>query len=339
MKKQNNHDHFSKSNNINSSGYITLIKPNQSRTKKPSQTETSLGWFLFIFVRLLNLLPMYKTLLTFTLLFVSTFTQFAQEKIKGNKNVTIIETEVESFNKIVISEDFKINLKKGDYESVEIETDENLHDVIKINVVDSVLSLKKTKRIISSKKMNITVRYTNALKHLVLEDDAEVYSANTIENFNFNLKINDNAKAFLNLKTYSFKLVNNNDSKLKLSSKSKLNIESTLVDLELNEGSKTEALVTCDTLKIDMYQRASAKIEGDVKQINANTINSTDFTGKNLLVNNCNVITEDSSDFEIQVIDSITIESSGSSEIYLYGNPQITIKKFSDSVKLHKKEL
>ena len=282
---------------------------------------------------------MTKYLLSVVLITLFTANIIAQEKIKGNKNVTIIQTEVNSFNKIIVGEKFTINFKKDTGASVEIETDENLHDIIKFSVTDSVLKFKTTNRITYSKKMNILVRYTDVLKEIELKDDAELNSVNTIDNIGIVLKINDDAKANLNIKNYSFKLINNNNSKLKLSSKSRLNIESKLVDLELNENSKTEALITCDTLKLNMYQRANAKIEGDVLYMKANTINSTKLTGKNLTIMNCEVITEDSSDFEIQVSDNLILESSGTSQMYIYGDPKITINKFSESAKLHKKEL
>ena len=282
---------------------------------------------------------MIRNLLSIVLITLFTTSTIAQDKIKGNKNVTTIETEVNSFNKIVVGEKFTINFMKDDAASVEIKTDENLHDIIRFAVTDSVLKFKTTKRISSSKEMEITVRYTDVLKIIELKDNAELNSVNTVDNIGIILKINDNAKANLNLKNYSFKLVNNNDSKLKLSSKSRLNIESKLVDLELNENSKTEALITCDSLYVNMYQRANAKIEGDVNYMKANTINSTNLTGKNLAVLNCEVITEDSSDFEIQVTDNLILESSGTSELFIYGDPKITINKFTESAKLHKKEL
>ncbi len=282
---------------------------------------------------------MTKNLLSIALITLFATSTIAQDKIKGNKTVTTIETEVNSFNKIIIGEKFTINFKKDDQASVEIETDENLHDVIEFSVIDSVLVFKTNKRITSSKKMEILVRYTDALKTIVLNDNAELNSVNTVDNIGIVLKINDDARANLNLKNYSFKLINNNDSKLKLSSKSRLNIDSKLVDLELNESSNTEALITCDSLQVNMYQRADAKIEGDVTYMKANTINSTNFIGKNLSVMECEVITEDSSDFEIQVADDFTIEASGTSEVSIYGNPKIKLNKFSDSAKLYKKEL
>ena len=184
--------------------------------------------------------------------------------------------------------------------------------------------------------MNITIRYNEALHKIHLKENSELNAVNTIDNEEIYLKIDDNANANINVNNQSFNLINNNSSSL--GSKSRLNIDSRIVNLELNESSKTEALISCDTLNVDMYQRADAQIEGDLKFIKANTINSTNFVGKNLTANSCEIISEDSSDFSIEVLEDITIESSGSSEVYLYGNPEITIRKFSDSSKLHKKE-
>ncbi len=278
-------------------------------------------------------------LLSILLLTLFTSITFAQSKIKGNKNVIIIQTELNSFNKLVLGEKLKVSIIKDDVASIEIKTDENLHDVIRFNVSDSILRLKTTKRITSKKALDITVRYTETMHEIELNDDAELNSINSIDNDNFVLKLNDDAKANLNVRSDSFKLINNNTSTLKLNARSRFNIESKLVVLELNESSSTEALITCDSLKLDMYQRAFAKIEGDVKLLKANTINSSNFVGKNLAVNNCEIIAEDSSDFAIQVLDEIIIESSGSSEVSIYSDPRITVNRFSDTAKLYKKEL
>ena len=264
---------------------------------------------------------------------------YSQNKIKGNRTVTVIETEVNSFNKLIVGEKFKISILKDDIASVEIKTDENLHDVIDFNVADSVLRFKTNKRITSSRALNITVRYTEALKVIELVENSELNSINTVDNQNLILRLNDNAKANLNIRTNTFKLINNNTSTFKINSKTRLNIESKLVDLQLNESCNTEALITCDSLRLDMYQRSYAKIEGDVLLIRANTINSSKFVGKNLTANECEIISEDSSEFAIQVLDDIYIEASGTSEVSIYGNPKINIKKFIDAAKLYKKEL
>jgi len=44
-------------------------------------------------------------------------------------------------------------------------------------------------------------------------------------------------------------------------------------------------------------------------------------------------------DVYVQVTENLSIEASGSSEVYIYDNPKIVINKFMDTSKLHKKEM
>ena len=266
-------------------------------------------------------------------------TGFAQEKVKGNKIVTTVETKVDDFNTIVFGEKFEIELIQSDEASVEIETDENLHEIIKFAVEDSILTFSTSAKIQSSKRLNIIVNVTKTLRDIEVNDDAEVSAANTLKNDSLALKINDYAKAFLNIKNKSFTLINNNKSTFGIKSKSKLNIESDKVIIELNENSKTEALIETDSLQVNMYQSAYAKFEGEVEHLNLTTITSSNFTAKNLTVNTCNAVTEDSSDATIQVINELTLETSGTSDVNIYGDPEITITKFKDTSTIHKKEL
>ena len=276
---------------------------------------------------------MFKKMLLLMLLMVSSIPLLAQDKIKGNKNVTTIETMVNSFNKIEVSDKFSITLQEGDNASVEIETDENLHDVIRFTVSNSTLTFQTISKITSSKKLEIKVRYTKTLSEIVIKDNAEINGLNTISNTNITLKTFGNSKCYLNIKAANFKLVNNEKSKLKL------NIESDFSKLELNDNSKVDALINSDSLRVDVYQKATANIEGDCNYLNLTTINTSDFIGKNLTANTCDIIAEDSSDASIQVLERISIESSGNSELSIYGDPEISLNKFSDTAKLYKKEL
>ncbi|MBU2940771.1 DUF2807 domain-containing protein [Lacinutrix sp. C3R15] len=270
---------------------------------------------------------------------ITASTGFAQEKVKGNKIVTTVQTIIDDFNTITFGEKFEIELIQSDAASVEIETDENLHEIIQFSVKDSVLSFSTLAKIQSSKRLNIVVNITKSLRYIEINEDAELSAANTLKNDSLELKINDYAKAFLNIKNKHFTLINNNKSNFGFSSKSKLNIESNKVNIELNENSKTEALIETDSLKLYMYQSAFTKIEGEVEHLDLTAINSSDFSAKNLTINTCNLTTEDSSDATVHVLHDLTLDTSGSSEVYLYGNPKITINAFKDTSTLHKKEL
>ena len=275
-----------------------------------------------------------------TLFIISiTITGFAQDKIKGNKNVTIVETKIDDFKAISFGEKFEIELVQSNDPSVAIETDENLHEVIEFSVTDSVLNFRTLLKIQSRKQLKIIVNYTTKLRQILINDDAEISAVGTIKNKDLELRINDYSKAYLNVDNQHFKLINNNTSTFGINSKSKLNIESDYVTLELNENSKTEALIVSDSLKVEMYQSAFAKIEGETDFLNLLTINSSEFSAKNLSANTCKISTEESSEATVQVLDEILIETSGSSEIYIYGDPKITLNAFKDSSSIHKKKL
>ncbi|EPR74349.1 hypothetical protein ADIWIN_0691 [Winogradskyella psychrotolerans RS-3] len=96
---------------------------------------------------------MKKIILTLLLMIVALPVLHAQsdEKIKGDRNVTIKQTFIDNFHSIVVDGDFSIEIVYNSKPSVSIEADDNLHDVIQFNVVDGVLTFSETVRI-SSKK-------------------------------------------------------------------------------------------------------------------------------------------------------------------------------------------
>ncbi|NND51164.1 MAG: DUF2807 domain-containing protein [Flavobacteriaceae bacterium] len=275
-----------------------------------------------------------KALFTLSaILLITTAYSQNNEKIKGSRNVTTQETPINSFNRIVVGEDFKIDLIEGPSASVFVEADDNLHDVIKFYVTDSTLTFNTSMRITTSKKISIKVSYTQALKYIETIEGAEVSSLTSINLDEVVLKHSGTSRAYLNIKTSKLKLINSEKAKLKL------NINAKLASLELNENSKTEALIQSDSIQVDLYQRSEAKIEGDADYLNIRADNYSNFVGKNLSANSCDIIADLNCDVYVQVIDNLSIEASGNSEVYIYENPTIALKKFSDSAKLHKKEL
>jgi len=257
------------------------------------------------------------------------FSQSA-EKIKGDKNLTIKQTYVDDFKKIIVGEDFEVELFYNKAASVEIETDDNLHPYVDIQVVDGVLSLKTTSDI-RPKKMVIKVNYGDSFSDIEINGDAEVRSVTSLELTNASLKTSGSSRAYLNIKADTFNFVSADKTKVKL------NITATNVTAEISDNTKMDALINATDLKMDLYQRADANIEGTITSLNLRTDNSTQFNGKNLTSKTCNIIADLSSDVYVEVTENIVIEATGESEIYLYGNPKIVINKFTETVKLQKK--
>ncbi|MCT4628283.1 DUF2807 domain-containing protein [Winogradskyella sp.] len=275
---------------------------------------------------------MKKLLLTLVIMMVASPAIIAQEKIKGDRNVTIKQTYIDDFKTIIVDGDFSIEVVYNSKPSVNIEADDNLHEVIQFNVVDGVLSFSQTMRITSKKRLNITVNYGDALQNIETRGDGEIRSLTSMELSNASLITADNSRAYLNIKTKNF------DYKSSGKSKTRLNLTADSTKIELSDNSKLDALINSTVANFDLYQRSDAVIEGSATSSIIRLDNSTSFNSPKFDVKTINATLEDNSDLTLTSTESITIAASGDSEIYLYGNTAITITKFDDTAKLQKKK-
>ena len=275
---------------------------------------------------------MKNSILLLLIVFSFSLASFAQdiEKIKGDRNVTIEQTYIDGFKKIVVSEDFSVELFYNKKPSVEIETDGNLHEHIDIKVIDSVLTITSSREI-RSKKLNIKVNYGDAFSDIEVKDNGEVRSLTSLELGNSTLKTSGSARAYLNIKANSFNFVSTEKAKVKL------NVTATNVAVEISDNTKMDALINATEVKMDLYQRANAVIEGTITNLNLRADNNSQLNGTNFTTTTCTVLAELDCNVYLEVLDAITIDASGASEIYLFGNPKITINTFTGTVKLQKK--
>ncbi len=277
---------------------------------------------------------MNKLLLTFLLVVACVSITSAQddEKIKGDRNVTIKQTYIDPFTKIVVGEDFSVEIIYNSKPSVEIETDDNLHQYIEFGVNAGVLTFRTTKKITSSKRMNIKVNYGDGLESIETLEDGEIRSLTSLELKNAILKTSGSSKAYLNIRTTKFDYTSSDKAR------SKLNVNATSSTIVLGDNCKMEALINTKIAKFDLYQKASANIEGATDDLNLRSDLSSSFNGKEFAAQTCNLISEGNSSATVRVNTSLTAEISGNSEVYFYGAAKITLGKFLGSSKLQKKE-
>ena len=254
------------------------------------------------------------------------------DRVKGDRNVTIKQTYIDPFSKIVVGEDFYVEVIYNKRPSVEVEADDNLHEYITFEVKDSVLTFKTTKKIVSSKKMSLKVNYGDTFQHIETTDDAEVRSLTSLEFKNATLKTSGSSKAYLNIKAQSFKFESFDKARVKL------NVTAKTSSLVLSDNTKLDAVINSPEANFDLYQRANADIEGMAQKTVIRADNNSKFNGSMFATQTCEVLAELASDVYVEVINDIAIDASGTSSIYLIGNPKITINTFLDSVKLQKKE-
>jgi hypothetical protein len=275
-----------------------------------------------------------KKYLSIILLFLVSIT-FAQkkEKVKGSKIVTMVQKKVESFKSLEVEDNLEVFLVKGTECALEIEADDNLHEFIEFKNAGSNLRISTTRDLNNFKKLSVRVTYTADFNLVIAKHETNVTALSDVDLPSITFKSYDYAKLYLNAKATDFTLMANDKSKIEL------NLKSEKATIDISKNAELKALITSKDLSVDMYQKASAKIEGDVMNLKLRADNNSDFEGSKLTATYVQIFAESYSKSKINAKTNVIIDAAGKSEIELYGEPKIEIKRFTDGARLEKKPL
>ncbi|GEM53925.1 hypothetical protein B0A58_12560 [Flavobacterium branchiophilum NBRC 15030 = ATCC 35035] len=254
-----------------------------------------------------------------------------KEKIKGSKNVTIASKTLTDFENVEIGDALEITIVKGISPSLDIEADDNLHEIIIAEINGKTLKLGLKKDISSSKKCLIRLNYTASLKQILVKNEANVTANARIELPEIYIKAIDESKLNLNIDCKNVTLNLSDKSETELHSKSEN------MTIEASKSAELKGNLVSQNLKFDLYQKAEANVEGEISDFILRLDADTNLKAKKLLVKNTNILAEGDSKASIQTANQLTIEVTGSSEIEIYGDPKIDLKRFADNAKLIKK--
>ena len=267
------------------------------------------------------------------ILLLSTTLVFSQkaEKIKGSKVVTSSIQQVKPFTMIEVEDNIEIYLEKGVKSEIKIEADDNLHDVINLKVENNILIISTSKEIQGFKKLTVKVTYTNDLNLITTKDESIVTAIQEIILDTITFKSLDKSKLFLNVNAGNFNLLADDKSKIEL------NLKSETAFVELSKNSSLKALINSSELKCDLYQKSSAIIEGDsdnsiIRIDNLAELNAIKFNSKT-----SDLTIEGKANCSLLVENNFILDANDNTEISIYGNPKIEIRKFSGEAKLLKK--
>ena len=215
---------------------------------------------------------------------------------------------------------------------MEIEADDNLHDIINYTVLGNTLRINSLKDVYGEKKFSIRINYTDSLKLITAKHDTKIHALADIELDNITIKNYDNSRSFLNVKANIFAIMLNDKSK------AELNIKANNTTIEASKNAEATALIASPEIKIDLYQKGNVTIEGDATIAKIRLDNSSDLIAKNLTISNLEITMESDSKAIVNVTKNIKISAAGKSEIELLGEPKIEIVKFTNNTTLYKKE-
>ncbi|AIN73915.1 DUF2807 domain-containing protein [Flavobacterium psychrophilum] len=272
-------------------------------------------------------------LLIFAVLFTTiTFAQ-KKEKVKGSKIVTIEKIEVSAFTELEIEDNLEVFLVKGDKNALEIETDENLHTAINHQTYGNSLRLNTNKEISGFKKLEIRVTYTDSLKLISVKHEAKLNAVSDIVLKGITIKTYDYSKTIISANTPNFTLLANDKSKVEL------NLKSEEAFIEMSKNAAIKAKISSNKLKFDLYQKSEAVVEGNTNEMKLRLDSNATYEGKMMTSKTLDLTTESNTKCSVYTNGNLAITATGKSEISLFGEPKIELKKFADQSILYKKIL
>jgi hypothetical protein len=268
----------------------------------------------------------------FALLFSVNIVAQKKEKIKGSKIVTISIKELQSFQHIEVKDNLEVFFVKAEKPSIEIEADDNLHEVINYEISTNTLRLSTLKDVTSFKKLAIRINYDSELQLISARNESTIKALADLELETIAVKNYDNSRSYLNVKATNFSLV------LDDKAEAELNIKATNVTLELSKSAELKGLIATTDLKVDLHQKSEVKLEGTTSTAKIRLDNSARFEAKKFKIEDLEAVLDGASICEVLVDQNLNLSASGRSETFLYGDAKIEITKFSNSTTLYKKE-
>jgi hypothetical protein len=101
--------------------------------------------------------------------------------VRGNGDVESVERDIsDDFDEIKVSRGLDVYLTQGDVVSLEVQADENLHDIIMTEVENNVLRIYADENISYSSSRKVFVSFKDVSK-ITASSGSDVYSTNTIK--------------------------------------------------------------------------------------------------------------------------------------------------------------
>ena len=255
-----------------------------------------------------------------------------KEKIKGSKIVTVTQKEVGDFDSVEIEDNFEVFLVKGDTQALEVEADDNLHEIVTAELYGSTLRITTTKNVSSAKKLSVRITYTDNLKNITAKHEVVLNALASLELNDITIKNLDYSKSYLNIKSKNFSLVMDDKTK------AEINVQADSTAIILSKNADLKALIATQNAKIDLYQKTTAAIEGDAAKAQIRLDNNAELESKKFTVKALDILAEGYSTCNVMATETISISANGKTEIQLYGAPKIEMKAFTQNATLYKKE-
>ncbi|MEJ8818912.1 head GIN domain-containing protein [Lacibacter sp. H407] len=227
---------------------------------------------------------MKKFIVSIVLMFATASALFAQDVMVINDKNAESRT-VSGFHGIKVSNAFDVIIKQGNEEAVVVSaSEEKFRSRIKVNVVNGILQ-------ISYDNENVW-KWSNENKRL---------------------------KAYISVK---------NIDKLDVSGASDIKIDGVLngtnLKVDLSGASSLKGAIRYTSVTVDQSGASNSKLSGVVTNLDVDLSGASDFTGFDLIAENCRAEASGASDVKITVNRDLKVDASGASDVQYKGTASIS---------------
>jgi len=169
--------------------------------------------------------------------------------INGNGKIITKERSIkESFNSVEVSRGLELILTQSDTESLTVEADENLHELITTNIENDVLIISTTDNIGNSASKKVLLSFKN-LNSIKATSGSEVYSTNTIQVEDIELHTTSGSDMELTINAVSISCQSTSGSDMELKGKT---------DVFIAEASSGGSIEAEDLITLNAQVKASS---------------------------------------------------------------------------------
>ena len=287
-------------------------------------------FILRIFVENLSMKTVKTRILISFLLIFSAIN--AQEKLIGNKDVTLENRDLSEFTKIEVIDDVTVLLVYNDQQSVLVETDSNIQNAVITEINNGSLVIKTSAKIVRTKELIVHVNVNSKLDEIYAYNKAKVKSNNSLRIDSITLNSYDNSDFNLKL---SSKIVHINAKK---TSNLEFEILSDETYITSEESSDLKGIIDTKYMVIKTLDKSSINLIGNTTSFELETLHNSAFKGKDFKSVIAEVNTSNNSIAYINATETVDLSIKNSGEVYLFSNPKITLIEFFDKASLLKRQ-
>lgn len=223
------------------------------------------------------------TILSLTL-FSCNFDINMNSGVQGNGNVQTEERTIDgNFSTIKATEGLDVYLTQSNNESILVEADENLHELIVTEVIDGVLKIHTKQNIGKATSKKVIINFKD-ISSIISTSGSDVYSTNTINVEELQLKTTSGSDMTLEVNTSVLNCKSTSGSDLRLSGKTQRLIAEATSGSDIKaenliaESSQVKATSGADiTVNTSKELTAKATSGGDIKYYgNPEKVDKTD---------------------------------------------------------------